>query len=198
VTRVSDERALWLARYVLPHEPSLRAWLQGRQPAGLEVDDIVQETYARLIAVESVAQVRNVKAYAFQTAHSVMASHVRRAKVVSFQHVSDMDQLGVAAGEAGPEAQAIGHQELQRLARAIARLPAKVRRVFMLRRIDGLSQRDVARRLGLSESTVEKHMGRALLLLLESFGQSERHDPRAPRRAAQAETGHGQAKQSRD
>lgn len=184
MTRNSDERALWLARYVLPHEPALRAWLHGRQPRGLEIDDIVQETYTRLMTTESVEQISNVKAYTFQTAFSVIATHLRRAKVVSFQNVSDMEALGATASEASPEAHTIGHQELQRLGRAIALLPGKVRDVFILRRISGLSQREVARRLELSVSTVEKHMGRAFLLLLKEFGHGGNYALRASRSKA--------------
>lgn len=199
MARVSDDRALWLARYVLPHEPALRAWLHGRQPPGLEVDDIVQETYARLIATESVEAIRNVKAYTFQAAHSVIASHLRRAKVVSFQTVSDMDELGATTNEPSPEEQAIGHQELQRLARAIARLPGKTRDVFVLRRIEGLSQREVAQRLKLAESTVEKHMSRGFLLLADLFGRGGNGRPRASVKATdRVDETDGQAEQSRD
>ena len=46
----SDERAIWLGRHVLPHEPALRAWLRRRRLGGLEIDDIIQETYTRLVA----------------------------------------------------------------------------------------------------------------------------------------------------
>ena len=173
MTRVSDARALWLTTHILPHEPALRAWLHGRELPGLDIGDIVQETYSRLISAESVDHIRNYKAYAFQTAHSVIASHLRRAKVVSFQNVSDMDQLGGTAREMTPEAEVIGHQELQRLATAIARLPIRVREVFVLRRIEGLAQREVAQRLGLSESTVEKHMSRGFLLLSDFLGRGE-------------------------
>lgn len=199
MARVSDDRALWLARYVLPHEPALRAWLRGRQPPGLEVDDIVQETYARLIATEAVEAIRNVKAYTFQAARSVIATHLRRAKVVSFQNFSDMDELGATSDLPSPEAHAIGHQELQRLAQAIAGLPGKVRDVFVLRRIEGLSQREVARRLQLAESTVEKHMSRGFLLLADLFGRGGNGQLRASVKAADLmDDADGQAAQSRD
>lgn len=178
--RASDERALWLSRHVLKHEPALRAWLGRRRIAGLEIDDIVQETYARLIAVESVAGIGNVKTYMFQTAYSVLVSHVRRARVVAFETVADLEHLG-ATRDVSPEDQVIDRDELNRLARAIATLPGKIRDVFILRRVNGLSQRDVACELGLSESTVEKHMSRGIYLLMNLISNSGNDNPRASR-----------------
>jgi RNA polymerase sigma-70 factor (ECF subfamily) len=176
--RASDERALWLSRHVLKHEPALRAWLGRRRVAGLDVDDIVQETYARLIAVDQVTGIGNVRNYMFQTAYSVLVSHIRRSKIVSFEAVADLEQLG-AARDFSPEDQVIDRDELNRLARAIATLPGKVRDVFVLRRVDGLSQRDVARKLGLSESTVEKHMSRGIYLLMNLISNGGNDNPRA-------------------
>jgi len=72
--------------------------------------------------------------------------------------------------EPSPERQASSRQELRRAADLIASLPAKCRQAFTLRRVEGLSQRDVARRMGISESTVEKHIGRALLTLMNAAG----------------------------
>lgn len=178
--RASDERALWLSRHVLKHEPALRAWLGRRRIAGLEIDDIVQETYARLITVEHVEGIGNVKNYMFQTAYSVLVSHVRRAKIVAFETVTDLEQLG-STRDFSPEDQVIDRDELNRLARAIATLPGKVRDVFVLRRVNGLSQRDVARELGLSESTVEKHMSRSIYLLMNLISNSGNEPSRASR-----------------
>ena len=73
----------------------------------------------------------------------------------------------MASEEPSPERQVIDRDELHRLAQLIARLPGRVRDVFTLRRVYGLSQREVAERLGLAESTVEKHMARGFLLMLE-------------------------------
>src|SRR6476659_5303125 len=165
-----DERAIWLGRNVLPHEPALRAWLRRRRLEGLEIDDVIQETYTRLIAADSVAHIRDAKSYAFQIAGSVVVDHLRRLKVVSFASVSDLDQFDMPSDEPSPERQVIDREELHRLAAFIAALPARVRDVFTLRRVYGLSQREVAQRLGLAESTVEKHMARGFLLMLEQLG----------------------------
>jgi RNA polymerase sigma factor (sigma-70 family) len=179
---VSDQRALWLATHVAPHEPALRAWLAGRIIVGLEIDDIVQETYARLIMLQSVEGVRNPKTYAFQTAYSVMMTHLRRSRVVSFKAVSDIDYLGAAAEAPSPEQHTADRDELRHLSEAIDRLPPRVGEVFRLRRVQGLSQREIAIKLGISESTVEKHMGKGIHMLAATFGRGGKPAPHASKR----------------
>jgi len=182
MTGVSDERAIWLGRHVLPHEPALRNWLRHRRLGGLDIDDIIQETYARLVAAESVAHVHDPKSYAFQIAGSVVIDHLRRLKVVSISQLPDLDYLEVVSDAPSPERQVIDRDELMRLADMIARLPGKVREVFTLRRVYGLSQREVAEKLGLAESTVEKHMAKGFLIMLELFqhGGKELSQPSNP------------------
>jgi RNA polymerase sigma factor (sigma-70 family) len=170
MSSISDERAIWLGRHVLPHEPALRTWLSHRRLGGLDVDDVIQETYTRLISAESVHHVLDAKSYTFQIAASVVIDHLRRMKVVSISSVPDLDYLEVVSDDPSPERQVIDRDELHRLAQTIAGLPAKVREVFTLRRVYGLSQREVAEKMGISESTVEKHMSRGFLIMLERLG----------------------------
>jgi RNA polymerase sigma-70 factor (ECF subfamily) len=84
--------------------------------------------------------------------------------------VPGLDYLEVGSEDPSPERQVIDRDELSRLAEMIARLPGKIRDVFTLRRVHGLSQREVAAKLGLSESTVEKHMARGFLIMSEFYG----------------------------
>lgn len=167
----SDERALWLARYVLPHEPSLRAWLSRRPVAGLEVDDIVQETYARLSNASTVDGVLDPRSYMFRAAHSVIVTHIRRSRVVPMHSMAQFESEAFVDDEPGPEETLLARDELSRLGRAVAELPPRMREVFILRRIEGLSQRRVAERLGVSESTVEKQMASSFLRLAALFGR---------------------------
>lgn len=185
----STERALWLARYVLPHEPALRAWLQRKRVPGLEIDDIVQETYTRLSTVQSVADIRDPKTYMFQAAHSIIVSHVRRSRIVPILAVGSLEAFDLISEAPSVEAQASDHQQLQRLAEAIATLPGKIRDVFILRRIHDMPQREVAQRLGLSESTVEKHLSKGLRLLAALFDRSGNGPSRASNRKHKPEEG---------
>lgn len=197
--RVTDERALWLARHVLPHEAALRAWLSRRRVDGLEIDDIVQETYARLASAESIEGVRNARTYAFQTAHSVIMSHLRRSRIVSIRTVANIEQLSGIDDLPSPESQVADRDELHHLAEAIAALPERVRAVFTLRRVEGLSQRQVAMRLEIAESTVEKHMAKGFRILMARFGRSGNVEPGASRHAQNEKAAaHAQTDKPRD
>lgn len=171
MTRIGDDRALWLAKHILPHEPGLRAWLTRRRVEGLEIDDIVQEAYARLAALESVDNVRNPYAYLFQTAHSVICTYLRRSQVVSIRAVEDAELWRFESFEASPEAQVSDRDELHRIGEIVATFPKQIAAVFVLRRVEGLSQRDTARRLKVSESTVEKHMAKSMRLFMDALGR---------------------------
>jgi RNA polymerase sigma factor (sigma-70 family) len=171
VTDEFDDRALWLVRTVLPHEPALRSWLRTRRIVDLDIDDIVQETYSKLVSMDSVASIRDIRAYTFRIAFSIMAQHVRHARVVSIHTAADLDQFGVETPEPSPERQVEDRDELRRLAAALDSMPGRSRQVFILRRLEGLSQREAAQKLGLSEKTLEKHMSAGIRHLMEFFGR---------------------------
>jgi RNA polymerase sigma-70 factor (ECF subfamily) len=177
--RLSSETALWLERHVLPREPALRVWLRRKRVVDLEVDDIVQQTYAILAARTDLAEVRNPQAYMYQVAYSVILKHVRRSKVVSIRVVEDFDRLEAVLPNPSPEDEVIARDELQRLADTIDDMPRHTRRVFVLSKVEGLSQREVAKRTGLSESTVEKHISKGVRFLMDRFGHSGKADLRA-------------------
>lgn len=170
---VASDRIAWLAAHVLPHEPALRAWLATRGIGPMlsgEVDDIVQEAYAALVSLDSVAHIHEPRAYLFTTARSILLQQLRRAKVVQIEAVSEIERLQPGDSHT-PERHMSAHQELRRLQALIAALPGKCREAFTLRRVEGLSQRDIARRMGISENTVEKHVGKALRLLTDAMGR---------------------------
>lgn len=172
MARIQNERASWLAQHILPYEPRLRAWLARRRVAELEIDDIVQEAYARLASMDSVEGVRNPRAYLLQTAHSIICTHLRRSQIVSIRAVEDAELWRFECQEPSPESRACDRDELHRIGEIVARFPKQVAAVFVLRRVEGLSQRDTAQRLNVSESTVEKHMAKGIRLFMDSVAIS--------------------------
>jgi len=173
------DRTIWLARHILPHEPALRAWLRRRAVAGLETDDVIQETYAILAGLGDVGHIASPRAYAFQTAQSLILRHLRRAQIVRMEALDDADLQSVVLDAPSPERQVSDRQDLRRLADLTATLPAKCREAFLLRKVEGLSQREVAQRMGISEGTVEKHIARALRVLMNLFNDGGVAGPEA-------------------
>lgn len=179
---LSDDRALWLAEHVLPHEAALRGWLRGRLAlAAQDVDDIVQESYATIAALDDVSHVRDPRGYLYTVARSLVLQHLRRAQIVAFETIAEFDAMPVAGAEPPPEQVASARQQLGRLRELLRALPLRAREAFLLRRVEGLSQREIAQRLGISENTVEKHVGKALRMLMA--GMEEEAESGAPGRA---------------
>ncbi|MET0288827.1 MAG: sigma-70 family RNA polymerase sigma factor [Pseudoxanthomonas sp.] len=165
------QRTAWLAAHVLPHEPELRGWLARHRVRGLEVDDVIQETYAILSGLAEVGHITQPRAYLYTTAQSVLLQHVRRARIVSIETVAEIERLDISSDELSPERHAIAGQELRRIGQALATLPDKCRQVFVMRKVEGLSQREIALQLGISENTVEKHVVKGLKLLMVMLGR---------------------------
>jgi RNA polymerase sigma factor (sigma-70 family) len=157
-------RAQWFAEHILPMEPKVRAWLRKAGWRRDEVEDLIQETYARIAAAYARSEVVHPQAYVFATIRNVAADQLRRQQVVSIRSVSDISRLNVPADELDAEARLTAHEELEELRAAIERLPTQCRAVFVLRKVEGLSQAETAARLRLSQSTVEKYVARGMRL----------------------------------
>lgn len=172
-------RVRWFMQHVLPHEAALRGWLSRRRaPAAFDVDDIVQESYALLAERARVDDILNPRAYLFQVAHSLVVRSIRRARIVPILAVEDLGLLDLPDGAATPEQSAIAHDDLRQLAEVIASMPGQTREAFVLRRVRGLSQREIASHMGLSENTVEKHIVRGLRWLADWLaGARARNQP---------------------
>jgi len=167
--RVDNERARWIAQHVLPHERRLRGWLGRQGVQDTEVDDLVQDIYARLATAKAVTHIRNSQAYLFQVARSVAADHWRSARVTRLHDTAAFQNADMADFSASPEVIIIARSELLRLARVVASFPERTRKVFVLRRVEGLTQREIANRLSVSESTVEKQIANGVRLLAQSY-----------------------------
>ncbi|GGL21560.1 RNA polymerase sigma factor [Caulobacter rhizosphaerae] len=165
------ERTRWFLRNVLPHEAALRGWLSRAAPPGIDADDIIQEAYTILAELETVDAIRHPRAYLFQVARSVIMRHVRRARIVPIHTVDDLERLEQAENAASPEQYAIDRDELRQLAHAIAAMPLKTREAFILRRVRDMPQREIAARMRISENTVETHISRGVLFLIDWFGR---------------------------
>ncbi len=165
----SSSRARWLAQNIVPHERSIRSWL-GRRTHDLDIDDIVQEMYARLASLDDAESIRNPRQYAAQTAISIALNLARHARVVPMIPLGDFE-LELASLEPSPERAVNSQEELRELENSLQELPGLCRTAFLLRRVEGLSQKEVADKLGISVKTVEKYMARSVRFLIQIYGR---------------------------
>jgi RNA polymerase sigma-70 factor (ECF subfamily) len=164
----------WVGSHVLPHEAAVRTWLRRWTGRRQDIDDVIQEAYCRLASLEDVTHVGNGRAYLFQTTRNIVLEQVRRSKIVHIDNVTDIGALAVV-DEAPPMDRVVaGARELQRVQQLIEGLPLKCRRVFVLRRIHGVSQREIARMLGITQAAVEKQATRGLKLIMKALEGDER------------------------
>lgn len=164
-----DSRDDWFIREILVHEEALVSYLLRRWPNRLEVSDLRQDTYVRVYEASARSRPPVPKAFLFATASHLMVDRMRRRRVVAIDAVGDIGALDVVVEEVSPERHLSAHEELRRLAQAIDLLPPKCREVVWMRRVDELPQKEVARRLGISEKSVEKHVMKGMKLLAAAF-----------------------------
>ncbi|QIG79068.1 sigma-70 family RNA polymerase sigma factor [Sphingosinithalassobacter tenebrarum] len=132
-----------------------------------DAEEIAQESWARMIAVlrEDRGGIGNLSAYLFRVARNLVVDRGRRLAAGVEIAVDDSELRAVADSRPDPEAQLVTRDELRRMDRIIAAMPARPREVFRLSRIEGLSFAEIGRRLGISRQTVHEHMTRALLAI---------------------------------
>jgi RNA polymerase sigma factor (sigma-70 family) len=157
-------RAAWFAEHILPIEPKVRAWLRKAGWTREEIEDLVQESYARLAAqwASGGVEISQPAAYMFRTVRNAAADNLRRKRIVSIRSVADMSRLDLRDEALDPEQELSAHEDLAQLRAAIDRLPRQCRAVFVLRKVEGLSQAETAKRLGMSQSTIEKYVARGM------------------------------------
>lgn len=167
---LQPDQIAWFAREVLPHEGDVRRWLSVRVP-GLstsDLDDVIQESYARLLDI-GASRIAEPRAYFFVTARRLAYDILRRGPVVPIETGVDFEALKAGDDLPGPERHATARGEVERFCRLLEDLPARCRQAFLLRKVDDLSQREIARRMGIAESTVEKHLSKALGRILQGM-----------------------------
>ncbi len=163
------DTARWFAAEVQPHEPALRGYLRGSFPAVRDVDDVVQESYLRIWRARAGQPIQSAKAFLFTVARRLALDLVRREAVSPLRRVGDLAALPVI--EERPDVvDTISDQEkIRLLAEAVGSLPARCREGGFLHKIKGLSQREVAARLGIAEKTVENQVSRGVKSCEEFF-----------------------------
>lgn len=159
----------WVVSYVMPHEPAVRGWLRSRMIAEEDIDDLIQEAYAKFAALKSVQHIERTDAFFFQTVRNLLIDQVRHSRVVRLDVVSDIESLPVHSDAPSPERILQTRIELERLSKVVRGLPERCRRIFTMRKIEGMSQKEIAAALGVTESIVENDCVKGLRSVMKGM-----------------------------
>jgi RNA polymerase sigma factor (sigma-70 family) len=176
----ASEVERWFKAEILPHARALRAYLRMRFPEIVDPDDFVQETFLRVLKIRETGRVVPNKSYLFTVARNLALDHCRRTRVVKMEALGDVDELPVVDDVRDAAENACLDQEITLLAEAVRTLPERCRQVITLRKIYGLTHREIAARLGIAEKTAMAHINHGLARLREHLvaqGVTRMHRP---------------------
>lgn len=159
----------WFVDKVLPLEASLMRFLRRNWREENDMLDLRQDIYVRIFESAARGLPDLVKPFVFTTARNLLIDRARHAKIVLIETIADLDTLDIWIDELTPERHASGRTELRQLQLALEALPPRCRQVVELRKIEGLSQRDVAARLGIAEDTVERQVANGMRALANAL-----------------------------
>lgn len=160
-------RAAWLENEILPHGTWLRNWIARRFPRENDVDDLVQESFARVLDRADPDTVRDPRAFLGQTAKRLVYDRASRSRIVQIDYHDDLADLGLVCAYPLPDAICIAREECARVLDRYAELPERTRQIVDLRRLQHVSQRDTAAAIGITESAIEKHLKRGMVAMAE-------------------------------
>lgn len=159
--------------YLLQRQAMVR-FFQSRLGPEADVEDLVQELYLKVVALQKEqVEVHNQRAYLYRLASNLLIDRWRgwqrsRLRDTAWREAANVEGISPQADSApSPEALVIDRDRLERIARIVRKLPQRTQNIFHLHKFDGVSHAEIAARLGMSRSSVEKHMMDALRAITE-------------------------------
>lgn len=144
----------------LKHLLSLRRFIARVLNSPKDVDDVLQESFLRAYAAEKKKNIEQPKSYLFRVSKNVALSHLREKSRKPTDYLEDTDELCVLQTGSSSEDEVSAHQIVGIHCEAVASLAPKCRKVYLMRKVYGMSYKDIAKALNISVSTVETHLER--------------------------------------
>ena len=148
----------WFVRDVLPLEAALMQFLEHNWRNRSDIADLRQDVYERVCDAAQKEIPVSAKAFVFRVARNLLVDRVRQEQIVPIEAVADLDALEVAMDTPGPERNVMARDELRLLQAAMDRLPPRCREALVLGRVDGLTGRQIAARMNVTEQAVSMHI----------------------------------------
>ena len=163
------------------NKSSLGRFLRRFLDSSEDIEDTLHETFLKAYQAEQSVSIKSPRAFLFRTAKNLALNQLESKRARRTDSVANIEELRVSIDhDKGLELRAIMEEQLELALQAVANLPPRIREVYVLKKIHGLKQKDIAAQLGIAESTVEKHIAKGLMLITEEFIAKEKDNSTQP------------------
>lgn len=169
VSKSATELGAWFLREVLPLEAALTQFLYRNWRNDAEIVDIRQDVYVRICEMAQRHLPDPVKPVLFTIARNLLVDRIRKKNVVPIEAVADLDALAIPIEHLSADRTLAAREELKKVQLAIDGLPPRCREAVILARLEGLSGREIAQRMGISEQGVSYHLNHGVRLLANAL-----------------------------
>ncbi len=142
----------------------LKCYLQRFFSSTRDIEDVLQDTYIRAIETEKVTEIHSPKAYLYKICKNLALNHHAKAAQKLTDYIADFDYSNVLKSEISLEDRAEQEERFMLFCHSVKQLPPQCRRAFVLKKVYGLTSKEIAERLNIKVSTVDKHLSRGLSL----------------------------------
>src|SRR3546814_4376633 len=153
-----DDDALnaWFVREVLPFERALTSYIRRNWRVPEDVFELRQDIYENALIGARRGLPQNARPYVYTVARNHLINHAKRARIVQIETIADLDTVDRDIDMFEAERALTARDELRRAKEGIDKLPAKCREAVLLQKVEGLTDREAAGRLGVSGEAVRR------------------------------------------
>src|SRR6185312_10979558 len=176
----ASEVNAWFVREVLPLEAALRRYLRTGWRHDSDVSDMCLDIFVRTLEAAQTEIPRAARPFVFSIARNLLLDRLHRNQIVSIDAVADIEAFGLASDEPLPDRSLSARQDWKRLQSVLNQLPERWRDAVVMRKIEGLSRKEIAQRMGLAERTVALHLASGIAALTDFFNNDAAEPKGAP------------------
>jgi RNA polymerase sigma-70 factor (ECF subfamily) len=160
---------VWFGREILPLEAALMEFLQHNWRNRSDLTDFRQDVYVRIYQAAQKQLPDHPRQFLFTTARNLLIDRVRHEQVIPIEAAADLEALEIAVDAPAPDRTLMARDALRRVQAALDRLPPREREAILLGRVEGLSRREIALRMGIAESAVAQYLSRGIRGLVNAL-----------------------------
>jgi RNA polymerase sigma factor (sigma-70 family) len=170
ISVTDDAVSAWFMREILSLEAKLMRYLQHNWRNASDHPDLRQEVYVRVLEAAQSHIPDNAENFLFVCARNMLVDRIRREQVVPMEMFADFDVLGLATDEPQPDRLLMEREDVRRLEAAMVKLPPRTREAIALAFFEGLTGKEIAKRMGVAHRVASRFVARGTVVLADILG----------------------------